>query len=139
MLQRCGTSTCRGSFLNGTEPINQWLDAYQAAWSTDDANAVAALFTEDARYFATPFADPHIGRDAIAKWWVEQGESAMTWAFEGEVIASTERRHVIRGTTKYADGLTTLGAAETFHNIWIVTLEENGEASEFVEYWMLEQ
>lgn len=125
--------------MDGAEAISHWLDSYRAAWSSDDPDAVGTLFTADARYYTTPFATPHVGRDRIVKWWIGQGESAMDWTFDAEVVASTGRRHVIKGTTRYANGLTTPGAAETFHNIWIVTLEESGEASEFVEYWMVEE
>lgn len=45
-----------------TEPeLATWLSRYGAAWEARDPEAAAALFTEDAEYFWTPFGDPNPG------------------------------------------------------------------------------
>jgi uncharacterized protein (TIGR02246 family) len=52
-----------------TAGFRTWLDAYFAAWVSNDAAEVAALFTEDAVYAVGPFAEPWAGRDAIVARW----------------------------------------------------------------------
>jgi ketosteroid isomerase-like protein len=52
-----------------TADFNEWLVAYRAAWRSGDAEAVTALFADDAQYYETPFAEPMRGRDAIAQYW----------------------------------------------------------------------
>ena len=46
-----------------------WLDAYFAAWVSNDPVDVAALFTEDAVYAVGPFSEPWVGRDEIVARW----------------------------------------------------------------------
>jgi hypothetical protein len=50
-----------------------WLERYFAAWASNDAGDVAALFADDAEYSWGPFRQPARGRDAIVRAWVEGG------------------------------------------------------------------
>jgi len=120
-----------------TTAIDRWLSAYRAAWSTDAPEDIKALFTPDARYFTAPYRIPRVGADAIAEWWASQGNSAMRWTFEYDILAREGSLQVVRGVTTYPDGLDESGGAEVYDNIWLVTLTDDGFASEFVEYWML--
>ena len=44
---------------------------------------------------------------------------------------------VVRAVTTYPEGTSEAEGPETFHNLWLVRLDEDGRASEFVEYFML--
>ena len=56
------------------DDANRWLQAYVDAWRSYDPAAIAALFTDDARYRYHPWDDPVEGRDAIvADWLAQQG------------------------------------------------------------------
>lgn len=46
-----------------------WLEAYARAWREADADAAAALFTEDAVYRSHPFRPPSAGRTGIRAYW----------------------------------------------------------------------
>lgn len=50
-----------------------WLDRYFAAWRSNDAAEVEALFTEDAVYSYGPFEQVATGRETIVQNWVEGG------------------------------------------------------------------
>ena len=55
----------------GTEVLtprefDAWLRGYKSAWEQRDPQAAAALFTDDAEYYWTPFDPPHRGKDGIA-------------------------------------------------------------------------
>ena len=39
------------------DEVAAWLEGYEEAWETLDANKAAALFTEDATYRDNPYAD----------------------------------------------------------------------------------
>ncbi len=49
----------------------RFLEKYQKAWETGDADLAASLFTRDARYQENPFGQPIIGREAIHDYWAE--------------------------------------------------------------------
>ena len=48
-----------------TEQVQRWLDDYRKAWETRDADAAAALFTEDATYREQPYEEPYRGREGV--------------------------------------------------------------------------
>ena len=125
--------------MSHSADIERWLTDYEKAWSTDSAEAVAGLFTADARYFTAPYRPPLVGVEDLARWWIDQAESTTSWTFERAVIASEGGLHVIRGTVTYPDAPGPGGKPAVYHNIWLVTLAEDGRAREFVEYWMLEE
>lgn len=50
--------------------LAEWLDGYEEAWRTHNADAAAQLFTEDAEYHQTPFKT-YKGREAIREYWAQ--------------------------------------------------------------------
>lgn len=60
----------------------RWLDGYFAAWISNDEDDVAALFTEDAMYWVSPFAEVWAGRDEIVRRWTSGAQDAVEHAFE---------------------------------------------------------
>jgi ketosteroid isomerase-like protein len=117
--------------------IRDWLAAYRRAWSSDDPQEVAALFTDDVRYFTAPYREPLAGREAASDYWLSQRESGIPWSFEYQVLAQEGDLFVVRAVTTYPEGTRGAEGAEVFHNLWLVTLDPDGRASEFVEYFML--
>ena len=49
--------------------FNRWLSRYKSAWEKLDPRRATALFTQDARYFETPFSEPLEGIEAIYNYW----------------------------------------------------------------------
>jgi ketosteroid isomerase-like protein len=47
----------------------KFLNRYQEAWETRNADLAASLFTRDAHYWENPFGAPIIGREAIRVYW----------------------------------------------------------------------
>jgi hypothetical protein len=123
--------------MRAPDVIERWLSSYVEAWASDDPATASALFSQDARYFTAPYRPPLVGSDQIATWWIGQGESRLRWTFEHEVLAETNGLYVVRGTTTYPDNVRANGRPEVYHNLWLVTLADDGRAREFIEYWML--
>ena len=59
-----------GCHLMEIEAVDRWMEAYKAAWISNVPSEVAALFTEDAVYAVSPFAESWTGRDEIVRRWV---------------------------------------------------------------------
>lgn len=49
--------------------VQAWVDEYGRAWRDRDADAAAALFTEDAEYRSSPFREPSVGSTGIHDYW----------------------------------------------------------------------
>ena len=115
--------------------IRDWLAAYHHAWTTDDREEVAALFTDDVRLYNAPFLEPLVGVDRVVDYWVGEGEAGIPWSFEYQVLAQEGDLFVVRAITTYPDGTRGADGPEIFHNLWLVTLD-GARASEFIEYYM---
>ena len=118
-------------------PIREWLAAYRRAWTTDDPQDVARLFSGDVRYFTAPYRAPLEGIEVVTAFWLGQKEGGIPWSFEYQVLAQEGDLFVVRAVTTYPVGTSEAAGPETFHNLWLVRLDEDGRASEFVEYFML--
>src|SRR5215218_8189836 len=51
--------------------VKAWLDGYEVAWESRDADRAAALFSTDATYHEMPFDAPLAGRDKIRAYWAK--------------------------------------------------------------------
>jgi ketosteroid isomerase-like protein len=114
--------------------IRDWLAAYRHAWTTEDPDEIGALFSEDARYFTAPYRPPLEGVRAITDYWVGEHEAAIPWSFEYQVLAQEGDLFVVRAVVAYPEGARDAEGPTTFINLWLVTLGDDGRASEFVEY-----
>ena len=74
--------------------FGEWLEAYGRAWLGTGKGGVAELFTEDAAYWAEPFAEPHVGHDAIHAYWYERGHYGVSGLRFGEPVAAGQRAAV---------------------------------------------
>lgn len=117
--------------MDDQDRIEEWLGRYRTAWKTDDPAVIASLFTDDVRYYSTPYRSPRKGREEVVDWWTKHGDSKVSWTFDHEVLAQEGDLFVVRGLTHYPE--------KTYHNIWLVTLAPDGRAREFIEYWMEER
>ncbi len=117
--------------------IRDWLAAYRQAWTTDDPVEVGRLFAADVRYFTAPYREPLEGVDAVTAYWLGEQEGEIPWSFEYQVLAQEDDLFIVRAVTTYPEGTSAAEGPETFHNLWLVRLDADGRASEFVEYFML--
>lgn len=115
--------------------VQGWVDRYVRAWGTNDPEDIRTLFTDGCRYFTAPYRDPWSGHDGIVEGWLERKDRQGTWSFEYDVEGIDDEAGLafVRGTTVYHD------EKDTYANLWIIRLQDDGRASEFVEWWMLEE
>jgi ketosteroid isomerase-like protein len=107
-----------------------WVARYERAWQSNDPAHIGALFTDDATYQVTPMADAWRGREAIVKGWLDRQDDPGTWTFESDVLACEDDLAVVRGVTRYKEPY------PTYENLWLIRLDPDGRAREFIEFWM---
>ena len=112
------------------EQIASWVGAYERAWRTAGTEQLAALFTSDATYQTTPFADRHCGLGAIADLWEAEREGPdEAFTLESEIVAVEGDTGVVRLEVAY-------GAPHNriYRDLWIVRLDETGRCFHFEEW-----
>lgn len=62
--------------------FERWLDAYFAAWISNEPGDVEALFDEDATYSVGPFAEAWRGREEIVRRWTGGAQVDVEYAYE---------------------------------------------------------
>lgn len=62
--------------------FERWLNAYFAAWISNEPDDVAALFVEDASYSVGPFAEAWAGRDEIVRRWTSEAQEDVEYTYE---------------------------------------------------------
>ena len=112
--------------------VERWIGRYRAAWESNDADDIQALFVDDAEYRTEPHAEAWIGSEEIVDGWLEAadgpGETVFTW----ELVTESTDLAVVQGETIYADG-------PTYSNLWIIRFAPDGRATHFTEWWMDQQ
>ena len=109
--------------------VHDWVERYLRAWETNDADDIGSLVTDDAVYKPTPHSAGWRGREEIVREWIGRKDDPGTWAFQWEVLAVDGDLGVVRGVTRYQQ-------PPSYENLWLIWLNEDGRAREFVEYWM---
>src|SRR5688500_12284173 len=109
--------------------VRTWVDGYVKAWGTNDPEDITALFSEGARYYTAPHREPWNGQANIVAGWLERKEQPGEWTFRYEILGIDGDTAFVRGWTGYTDD-------SDYSNLWVITLDGDGRASEFIEWWM---
>jgi hypothetical protein len=116
-----------------TEKFNTWLETYSRASRENDAQASAALFSADARYYESPFDEPLIGCDAIRNYWEAGAERFADKEASHEILSGQDNPGVARWRSTFTD-LTT-GKRLALDCLFLVEFDEQGKCCLFREWW----
>ena len=114
-----------------------WLQTYGQAWKQGDPRMAARLFTEDCRYFETPFSKPAVGRDGVLKYWqaVPDGQTDIEFRFKLFAIESqTAVAHWSASFTRTASR-----ARVNLDGVFLLEFDEAGLCSTLREWWHREE
>ena len=114
------------------DDLASWLDAYIDAWRRYDADAIGALFSEDAEYRYSPWDEPLAGRAAIVADWIADPDEPGTWTADYRPYAVDGHEAVAVGTTRYDDAK---GQRE-YHNVFLCRFDDEGRCSSFTEVYL---
>ena len=118
--------------------FQRWLDDYVEAWRTYEAEAIGALFSEDASYQYHPWdeGDEGVqGRTAIVASWLSDRDEPGSWSATYRPWAIEGDRAVATGVSHYfgADRQTVV---REFHNVFLCRFDDEGRCREFTELYL---
>jgi uncharacterized protein (TIGR02246 family) len=114
--------------MSDLDAVTAWVTSYRKAWESNAREDIAALFAEDASYFPEPFAEPWVGREKIIEEWLKIKDDPGTTTFAWHPVTVTPDLAIIEGTTRYPDKI--------YSNLWLLQLDNSGQARQFTEWWM---
>jgi hypothetical protein len=107
--------------------VMAWVAAYEQIWRDNDVAGVRSLFTEDARYWRSPYEEPDIGHAGIEAFWPE--EEGTTFTVEAEPVAVEGRAAVVRLEVHYLTP-----KPQAYRDLWILHFAEDGRVDRFEEW-----
>jgi len=115
--------------------VNQWLQNYVSAWKSYDADAIRALFSENAAYRFNTFDEPVQGREAIVANWLENRDKPNTYDAQYQAIAVDGSTAVAQGYTQYfkPDGKT---LEREFANLFVLKFDADGRCADYCDWYM---
>ena len=112
-----------------------WLQTYEEAWESLDANKAAAIFTEDAPYQVDPYSDPHQGREGIHKYWSEVTADQKDVDFTSEVLSVTGNTGIAHWHAEFTVAST--GVKIILDGIFVLEFSADGQCSSLKEWWAI--
>lgn len=112
-----------------------WLDEYGDASRSNDPAASAALFTDDARYYESPFDEPLVGRDAIHRYWAQGATTLTDKESSYEILAVVGSRGIANWRSRFTR--VTTGTRSTLDCLFVADFDDSGRCREFREWWHL--
>jgi ketosteroid isomerase-like protein len=113
--------------------FESWLKGYGRAWETGDAEAAGALFSQEARYYETPFDEPLQGRAAVIDYWSDVPRLQEGITFRYEILADGGGRGVARWWAAFTRRATQ--SRVRLDGILLAEFDEAGLCLVFREWW----
>ena len=112
------------------DEVMRWVAGYERAWRDGDLDAVAELFTEDARYRPSPYEEAEVGHAGIRAFWLE--DEGQTFTVRAEPVAVEGRAAVVRLEVRYGAPV-----RQEYRDLWVLRFAADGRVEDFEEwaYW----
>ena len=110
--------------------VAAWVGRYEQAWRTEGTATLAELFTADASYRTSPWAEPIEGLGAIQGMWeAERQGPHEDFAMVSEVVAVEGDTAVVRVEVvyRYQGGI-------RWRDLWVVRFASDGRCAAFEEW-----
>ena len=108
--------------------VRRWVDGYEQAWRSPGTDRLAGLFSPDASYLVSPWAEPLKGLAAIGELWEsERTGPDEQFTMTSEVVAVEGDVAVVRAQVDYATG-------SRWRDLWVLRFESDGRCRHFEEW-----
>ncbi len=114
-----------------------WLARYGQAWEQAAPTGAAELFTEDCRYFETPYAEPAIGRAGVLKYWQRVPDGQADVSFRYRVLAGQAQTVIAHWSASFTRLATR--ARVDLDGMFLLEFDERGLCSTLREWWHREE
>jgi ketosteroid isomerase-like protein len=116
-----------------TEALTSWLASYGQAWESRDAQVAYRLFSDDALYYTTPYAEPHRGQDGIRDYWASVTADQREIRFESETVGVVGRTGIAKWGAKFK--LASSGASVELNGVFLLEFDDAGRCTTLREWW----
>jgi hypothetical protein len=112
------------------DAVETWVSEYERLWRQPGTALLERLFTPDATYLPSPWAQPLVGQTVIARFWdVERSGPDEPFTMSSSVVAVDQRTAVIRVEVEYGPP-----ESSRWRDLWVVDFAEDGRCSSFEEW-----
>jgi hypothetical protein len=110
--------------------VETWVAGYERLWRTPGTELLVELFVPDASYLPSPWGQPVVGLDAIARFWAAERKGP------DEEFTMTSDVVTVDGGTAVVRVLVTYGGAvsSAWRDLWVIQFAEDGRSSSFEEW-----
>ena len=115
------------------DDFEEWLRRYGEAWENRDPKAAAALFTEHAEYYWTPFREPKCGPREIEVAWAEATSRQRDVRFSFQIVATSGGLGIATWHTQLVRAAT--GREIEIDGILVTDFDDSGRCRVFREWW----
>jgi hypothetical protein len=116
--------------------VDEWVDAYAAAWRNRDPDAAAALFTEGSSYRSHPLEEAHRGNEGVRSYWetVTATQDGVDVRMGAPVESADGRRAAVEFWVRMRNG----GVPVTLIGILFLRFAEDGRCEDLRDTWFFE-
>ena len=116
------------------ESFNRWLSDYGEAWESGSIDAIPGLFSEEAKYFETPFEKPFEGIEQLMQYWAEGArDSQRDVHFNFDIIETKENIGMARWQATFTR--VPSGKKVELDGILLCEFDGTGRCTIFREWW----
>jgi ketosteroid isomerase-like protein len=116
--------------------VVEWLGHYIDVWKSGDDSRIAELFSDDAVYYADPFAAALHGIAEIAELWGISGDPPDAFEAHYEPLTISGDLAIATGFSRYFDASGSRIERE-YGNIFVLHFAPDGRCNEYREWYML--
>jgi ketosteroid isomerase-like protein len=112
------------------DDVMRWVASYEQAWRERDLDAVGRLFTDDAHYRVSPYAEPAVGHEAIRALWLDDEDEV--FAMTAMPVAVEGSSAVVRVEVRYGEPI-----RQEYRDLWVLQFAGDRRVEDFEEwaYW----
>jgi uncharacterized protein (TIGR02246 family) len=133
ILGLAAASGCAAAQDLSLPELEAWLERYETAWETRDADRAAELFAADALYHEMPFDDPKRGRSGIREYWSTVTADQRDIDFRFEAVAAAGNTGVARWSATFR--LESTGARIELDGVFVLAFDAAGSCTSLREWW----
>jgi len=109
--------------------VERWVAGYEKAWRTPGTASLDELFTADATYLVSPWAEPIEGLEALRVFWEDGRQGAdEPFTMTAEVLAVELETAVIRVDVEYEH------PPRRWRDLWVIVFSTGGRCRRFEEW-----
>ncbi|GAB3993015.1 hypothetical protein GCM10028771_17130 [Nocardioides marmoraquaticus] len=105
----------------------RWVRDYERLWRSPGTEGLSEVFTPEAEYVASPWAEPVTGLAALADFWEAEREGPdEEFRLRAEVVAVDGATGIVRVEVDYPD--------DRWRDLWVLRFADDGRCRHFEEW-----